>query len=241
VRSEPETRYVKSGDAHIAYQVLGDGPADLIVVRGYISHLEVAWESPALASFYRRLASFCRLILFDKRGTGLSDRVPEDRLPTLEQRMDDVRAVMDAVGSERAALFGFSEGGPMSILFAAAYPQPHHCARSLRVLCAARLGDRRENRRHCGAHRCVRSSDGRPRRGVGLAHSARSGGGVGSTVRGPRDACAQGGARRLAAVCRRLGHANTRGSSMSELSDVRSQVVVRLAKALAVPLAELLG
>jgi hypothetical protein len=69
VRSEPETRYVKSGDAHIAYQVLGDGPADLIVVRGYISHLDVAWESPALASFYRRLASFCRLILFDKRGT----------------------------------------------------------------------------------------------------------------------------------------------------------------------------
>ena len=85
VRSEPETRYVKSGDAHIAYQVVGDGPADLIVVRGYISHVEVAWESPALASFYLRLASFCRLILFDKRGTGLSDRVPEDRLPTLEQ------------------------------------------------------------------------------------------------------------------------------------------------------------
>jgi pimeloyl-ACP methyl ester carboxylesterase len=123
VRSEPETRYVKSGDAHIAYQVLGDGPADLIVVRGYISHLEVAWESPALASFYRRLASFCRLILFDKRGTGLSDRVPEDRLPTLEQRMDDVRAVMDVVGSDRAALFGASEGGPMCLLFAATYPE----------------------------------------------------------------------------------------------------------------------
>jgi hypothetical protein len=82
VRSEPETRYVKSGDAHIAYQVVGDGPVDLIIVRGYISHVEVAWESPALASFYRRLASFCRLILFDKRGTSLSDRVPEDHLPT---------------------------------------------------------------------------------------------------------------------------------------------------------------
>ena len=121
--SEPETRYVKSGDAHIAYQVVGDGPADLIVVRGYISHLDVAWESPALASFYRRLASFCRLILFDKRGTGLSDRVPEDRLPTLEQRMDDVRAVMEAVGSERAALLGASEGGPMCLLFAATYPE----------------------------------------------------------------------------------------------------------------------
>jgi pimeloyl-ACP methyl ester carboxylesterase len=123
VRSEPETRYVKSGDAHIAYQVVGDGPADLIVVRGYISHVEVAWESPALASFYLRLASFCRLILFDKRGTGLSDRVPEDRLPTLEQRMDDVRAVMEAVGSDRAALLGASEGGPMCLLFAATYPE----------------------------------------------------------------------------------------------------------------------
>ncbi|MDA0160895.1 alpha/beta fold hydrolase [Solirubrobacter ginsenosidimutans] len=123
MRSEPETRYVKSGDAHIAYQVVGDGPVDLIIVRGYISHVEVAWESPALASFYRRLASFCRLILFDKRGTGLSDRVPEDRLPTLEQRMDDVRAVMEAVGSDRAALFGASEGGPMCLLFAATYPE----------------------------------------------------------------------------------------------------------------------
>ena len=121
--SEPETRYVKSRDAHIAYQVVGDGPTDLIIVRGYISHVEVAWESPALASFYLRLASFCRLILFDKRGTGLSDRVPEDRLPTLEQRMDDVRAVMEAVGSDRAALFGASEGGPMCLLFAATYPE----------------------------------------------------------------------------------------------------------------------
>jgi len=123
VLTEPETRYVKSGDAHIAYQVVGDGPVDLIVVRGYISHLEVAWESPALAAFYRRLASFCRLILFDKRGTGLSDRVPEDRLPTLEQRMDDVRAVMEAVGSDRAALLGASEAGPMCLLFAATYPE----------------------------------------------------------------------------------------------------------------------
>ena len=112
MNSEPETRYVKSGDAHIAYQVVGHGSADLIVVRGYVSHLDAGWESPALASFYRRLAWFCRPILFDKRGTGLSDRVPEDRLPTLEQRMDDMRAVMEAVGSERAALLGASEGGP---------------------------------------------------------------------------------------------------------------------------------
>ncbi len=118
----PETRYARSGDVHIAYQVVGDGPLDLVVVHGFVSHLEHAWESPEVARFLERLASFSRLILFDKRGTGLSDRVPDAELPTLEQRMDDVRAVMDAVGSERAALLGYSEGGPMSALFAATYP-----------------------------------------------------------------------------------------------------------------------
>jgi len=119
----PQTRYAKSGDVHIAYQVVGDGPFDLVFVPGWVSHLEVAWEEPSLARFYNRLASFSRLILFDKRGTGLSDRVSVKEVPTLEQRMDDVRAVMDAVGSERAALMGASEGGPMSVLFAATYPQ----------------------------------------------------------------------------------------------------------------------
>ena len=117
----PETRYAKSGDVHIAYQVIGDGPLDLVFVPGFVSHLELAWEEAALVRFYQRLASFSRLILFDKRGTGLSDRVTE--VATLEQRMDDVRAVMDAVSSERAALFGVSEGGPMSLLFAASYPE----------------------------------------------------------------------------------------------------------------------
>ncbi len=117
----PETRYARSGDISIAYQVLGDGPLDLVFVHGWVSHLEYAWEQPRLAHFYRRMASFARLIRFDKRGTGLSDRVAE--LPTLEQRMDDVRAVMDAVGSERAVLFGISEGGPMCILFTATYPE----------------------------------------------------------------------------------------------------------------------
>src|SRR3990167_8215844 len=92
------------------------------MIPGWISHVELAWEEPAIARFFRRLASFSRLILFDKRGTGLSDPVPLTQLPTLEQRMDDVRAVMDAVGSERAALFGVSEGGPMAFLFAATYP-----------------------------------------------------------------------------------------------------------------------
>jgi len=119
----PETRYAKSGDLNVAYQVVGEGPLDLVYVPGWVSNVELMWEEPELARFLRRLSSFARLILFDKRGTGLSDRVPNDELPTLEQRMDDVRAVMDAVGSERAALFGHSEGGNMSMLFAATYPE----------------------------------------------------------------------------------------------------------------------
>src|SRR5882762_240054 len=98
----PETRYAKSGDTNIAYQVVGSGSRDLILVPGWVSNIEVLWEEPAVARFLGRLASFSRLILFDKRGTGLSDRL--GALPTLETRMDDVRAVMDAVGSERAAL-----------------------------------------------------------------------------------------------------------------------------------------
>ncbi len=119
----PETRYARSGDVNIAYQVVGDGPFDLVYVPGWVSNLEYGWESPLVERYYRRLASFSRLILFDKRGTGLSDRVPISGLPTLEQRMDDVRAVMDAVGSERAAVFGHSEGGNMCILFAATHPE----------------------------------------------------------------------------------------------------------------------
>ena len=117
----PETQYAKSGEVHIAYQVIGEGPLDLVLVPGFVSHLEANWHSPVKERFLRKLASFSRLILFDKRGTGLSDRSSE--LFSLEQRMDDVRAVMDAVGSERASLFGISEGGPMSILFAATYPE----------------------------------------------------------------------------------------------------------------------
>src|SRR6476660_1525022 len=117
---QPETCYARSGDVNIAYQVLGEGPRDLVHVPGWVSNIEVYWEEPALARFLKGLASFSRLILFDKRGTGLSDRVSD--MPSLEVRMDDVRAVMDAVGSERAALLGYSEGGAMSALFAATYP-----------------------------------------------------------------------------------------------------------------------
>jgi pimeloyl-ACP methyl ester carboxylesterase len=119
----PETRYAKSGDLNIAYQVVGEGPFDLVYVPGWISNVELMWEEPAHARVLGRLAGFSRLILFDKRGTGLSDPVPLDRLPTLEERMDDVRAVMDAAGCEQAAIFGFSEGGLMSVLFAATYPE----------------------------------------------------------------------------------------------------------------------
>lgn len=117
----PETRYAKSGDVSIAYQVLGKGQPDLVYVMGWVSNIEYYWQEPLMNRFLRKLSSFSRLIVFDKRGTGLSDKVAE--LPTLEQRMDDVRAVMDAAGSEKAALFGVSEGGPMSALFAATYPE----------------------------------------------------------------------------------------------------------------------
>jgi len=118
---QPETRYAKSGDVHIAYQIVGEGPRDLVLVPGWVSHVECVWDDPGFARFLGRLAAFSRLIIFDKRGTGLSDRVPG--IPTLEERMDDVRTVMDAAGSERAVLCGISEGGPMSVLFAATYPE----------------------------------------------------------------------------------------------------------------------
>jgi len=119
----PETRYARSGPYNIAYQVVGDGPFDLLWVPGFVSNIELAWEEPLLARFLTRLARFSRLILFDKRGTGLSDRVPLDALPTLEERMEDLVVVLDAVGSERAALVSHSEGGNLAILFAATKPE----------------------------------------------------------------------------------------------------------------------
>jgi pimeloyl-ACP methyl ester carboxylesterase len=117
-----EVFYARSGDLRIAYQVVGEGPVDLVLVHGWVCTFQPGWEYPKLAAFYRRLASMGRLILFDKRGTGLSDRVSPERLPDLETRMDDVRAVLDSVGSERAVLLGLSEGGAMSTLFAATHP-----------------------------------------------------------------------------------------------------------------------
>lgn len=117
----PPTRYAQSGEISIAYQITGSGPLDLIMTPGFVSHLDHSWEEPSFARFLHRIASFCRLICFDKRGTGLSDR--EAGIPSLEQRMDDIRAVMDSAGSKRAAILGLSEGGPMSALFAATYPE----------------------------------------------------------------------------------------------------------------------
>jgi pimeloyl-ACP methyl ester carboxylesterase/DNA-binding CsgD family transcriptional regulator len=117
----PATRYAKSGEVSIAYQVFGDGPVDLVFVPGFISHIELAWEEPYLARFLRRLAAFTRVIFFDKRGTGLSD--PVARPPGLAERMDDIGAVMDAAGSQTAALFGVSDGGCLCIAFTVAHPE----------------------------------------------------------------------------------------------------------------------
>src|SRR5207237_327269 len=123
VAATPQTRYARSGDLYIAYQVVGDGPQDLVFVHGWISHIEHVWEEPSLARFFGRLGSFTRLILLDKRGTGMSDPVPLDRLPTLEERMDDVRAVMDAAGPESATLFGTSEAGALNRLARDTHPR----------------------------------------------------------------------------------------------------------------------
>src|SRR3954454_19817669 len=116
----PETRYARSGDVHVAYQVFGEGELDLVLVNGFVTHVELVWEHEPTARFLERLASFARVITFDRRGSGLADPLP--RAATLEERMDAVRAVMDAAGSRRAALVGLSEGVPMSLLFAATYP-----------------------------------------------------------------------------------------------------------------------
>ena len=120
--ASPQTRYAKAGDVHVAYQVVGEGPPDLVLVSTWFSHVEARWDFPGFAYYLRRLASFSRVISFDKRGIGLSDPVPVDRLPFLEEWMSDVRAVMDAVGVERAVLLGANEGSMMAALFAATYP-----------------------------------------------------------------------------------------------------------------------
>jgi pimeloyl-ACP methyl ester carboxylesterase len=130
--SAPQVRYARSGDVNVAYHVIGDGSIDLVLIMGALTNLNVLWDLPAYRRFLERLAEFTRVLVFDKRGMGLSDRV---EVGTLEERMDDVRAVMDAAGSEQAALMGISEGGPMSLLFAATYPER---TRGL-VLCGAEI------------------------------------------------------------------------------------------------------
>ena len=121
--TDPETQYTKSEGGHVAYQVLGEGPRDLVFVPNWGSNVDAMWEEPSLARFLRRLATFSRVICFDKRGCGVSDPVPLAALPTLEHWMEDVRSVMDAVGSRRTALLGDAEGGQMAMLFAATYPE----------------------------------------------------------------------------------------------------------------------
>src|ERR687886_2730521 len=116
----PETRYAQKGETSIAYQVVGEGPVDLVLVNGIVSHMSLLWGDPAASALFRRLTSFARLILFDKPGTGLSDPVAGP--PSLEQRVEDVRVVMDATGVQRASLLGYSEGGAVSLMFAATYP-----------------------------------------------------------------------------------------------------------------------
>lgn len=120
--SPPETHYATSGDLRIAYQAFGDGP-DLVWVPGWVSQLDLYWEEPALARFLRRLATFARVVVFDRRGIGLSDRVSLGSVPTLEHRMDDIRAVLDDLGARRVAVLGQGYGSPIALLFAATYPE----------------------------------------------------------------------------------------------------------------------
>jgi pimeloyl-ACP methyl ester carboxylesterase len=120
----PETRYATTADGvHVAYQVIGDGPIDVLYVMGWVTNIEWMWTLPEIRKWFDRMSTFARVMVFDKRGVGLSDRVSVDALPSLEVRMDDARAVMDAAGSERAIVLGHSEGGPMATLFAATYPE----------------------------------------------------------------------------------------------------------------------
>lgn len=130
VTDTPETRYAHSGDVHIPYQILGDGPFDLIYVPNFYSHLEIGWEDQGIRTLCERLASFSRLIRFDKRGTGLSDRVPAR---SYEEYLDDITTVMEAAGSEQAALYGYVDGGIIAMLFAATFSRAHTRAGDIRI------------------------------------------------------------------------------------------------------------
>ena len=142
---QPVTQYAKSGDVHIAYQAFGDGPINLVMVPGFVSNIENYWDEPDLARSLRRLGSYARVVTFDKRGTGLSDRVAE--LPGLDQRMDDLRAVMDAAGMAQAALLGISEGAPLTV-FSSLQPTPTAAARwcSTAAFRVSRTGSRPRRR-----------------------------------------------------------------------------------------------
>ena len=161
-------RFARSGDVDIAYRVVGDGPVDLVYAQGAYTHLEIYWELPQFRRYCERLGEFTRLILFDKRGMGMSDRVPG--ATTLEERMDDIRAVMDAVGSERAAVMGESEGGPLAMLFAAAHPERTVAL----ILQGAEVRERTDDEWPWGeaTEEELESVDGRPYRSAGATDSA---------------------------------------------------------------------
>ena len=193
---ELETHYADSDGVNIAYQVHGDGPLDLVFVPGFVSHVELLWEEPAIARFLRRLASFSRLVVFDKRGQGLSDR--PGRPPTLEESMDDLKAVMEAAGCERPAIFGISEGGPMSALFAATYPGPGLLAGPLRDLRADARGAATSRtgsatKRSTAGVEMVRARVGRRRSASTSGRRAASA--TASSNAGGRGCCARGRAR----------------------------------------------
>jgi len=133
----PQTRYAKNGDVHLAYQVVGDGPLDLLLIESWVHHVELVWELPDWARQLRRLSAIGRLIMFDRRGTGLSDPVPLDRLPDLETQVADVCAVMDAAGCKQAAILGFHDGGLQALLLVASHPE--RCRALVLFNTAARL------------------------------------------------------------------------------------------------------
>ena len=165
----PQTRYARSGDVTIAYQVVGEGPVDLLLVPGFLSHVEWSWELPASARFLRRLASFSRLIVFDKRGTGMSDPVDGDPVPGGADRTTS-RAVLDAAGSERAALLGVFDGAALALVFAAERPSASRRSRSTRAWRSSRRGT-------------ATTSAGRPRRSSSTSRRQRR---AGARARAPR-------------------------------------------------------
>jgi pimeloyl-ACP methyl ester carboxylesterase len=195
VNAQPETRYARNGPIDLAYQVLGSGPPNLLVVQaGPNSHVDHNWMEPSLARFIRRLASFSRLILYDNRGVGLSDPVPGSAAPTMDEQVDDIRAILDETGCRRAVLMGNWAGCAPALVFAAAHPERVESLILMGGYARLRRDGARPRRRdpgHRGAHRGPRRRAGRPGRGPGLPHHPRPAGGLPHPVGKPRQPRAQ--------------------------------------------------